>query len=581
MKTNDVTFKAAGEAGAGIATIGNMFAKLMQRCGLYVFCENDYPSLIRGGHNTITVRANQRKIYALNGKIDLLIALNKEGVNLHLEEMEEGGVIIYDSTKVKKEELETTEKNVRLFATPLSEISAGAGGQIYLNEAAMGAAMAVLGLDLKLLESLIEEAFADKGEEVVASNKKAVRDGFEHVKSNAKREFEIKIEPKKYEGNLLINGNDAACMGAIKAGVRLVAEYPMSPSSSVLHWMAQNATHLDIVVKHTEDEIAAINYILGAGFAGVRAMTATSGGGFALMNEALGNGGLAEIPCVIINVQRCGPSTGLPTYTEQADLRFALHASQGEFPRIVCMPGDSTEAFYETFNVWNMAELVQTPAIILLDKYMGESLETVEKFEHEKLEVKRGMLQTDEQMDAAEDFLRHKITNNGISPRCVAGQKNGRHVASSYEHDETGYTSEDPDNRILQIDKRARKLKAINPNLYQPVFYGDSKSTLLVVSWGSTKGVVLEALEELRKENISARFMHIKYAIPFATDTIRQALQSASKTIIFEGNSEGQMRNYIREKTGILVGNMHLKYDGRPFLVNEIMEQIRELAAKQ
>jgi 2-oxoglutarate ferredoxin oxidoreductase subunit alpha len=306
-------------------------------------------------------------------------------------------------------------------------------------------------------------------------------------------------------------------------------------------------------------------------------MTATSGGGFSLMAEGIGNAAMAEVPCVIVNVQRAGPSTGLPTRTEQADLQFALHASQGDFARIVCMPGDVEEAFYETFNVWNMAEIAQVPAIILLDKYLGESLQTVPAFNEKGMEVKRGKLQSDEQMQSAKNFLRHKITNDGISPRCLPGQKNGIHVGSSYEHDESGYSSEDGANRIAQIDKRARKLDAINPNIYQPAFFGDVKSPYLAVSWGSTKGVVLEAMKILERENISIRFMHIKYASPFASDTIKQALQSASKTIIFEGNSGAQMRDLIREKTGIFIENVHLRYDARAFEVDEIVDEVKKI----
>ena len=580
MKVNDMTVKLAGEAGAGVATIGTMLAKLAQRSGLYVFAHNDYPSLIRGGHNTMTVRINKQKIHSLCGKIDLLVALNETAVLMHAKEMSKYGVIIYDSNKSLKETAKELQ-DVKMIAIPMSKIAQTHKDQLYLNQVAMGAVVSIIGLKMQVLEELIKETLGSKGEEIVKRNISAAKAGYDYVKNNSNNKFDIKIEPQKSKKTILLNASDALCIGAIKAGVKFVAEYPMSPSSSILHWMAEHAIKYNIVVKHTEDEIAAMNYVLGAGFAGVRAMTATSGGGFSLMTEALGNGGIAEIACVVVNVQRAGPSTGLPTYTEQADLQFSIHASQGEFPRIVCMPADAQEAFYETFNVWNMAEQVQTPAIILLDKYIGEAFETVEKFDYEKLEVKRGLLQTDEQMQACTKFFRYENTKNGISPRCIPGQINGIHVTSSYEHDETGYSCEDGQNRIEQIDKRARKLKVINPNLYQPAFYGNQKSTLLAVCWGSTKGVALEALKVLEKENISARLMHIKYAIPFATDTIKQALQSASKVIIFEANSQGQMRNYIREKTGILIENAYLRYDARPFEVEEIANKLRNLANEE
>lgn len=581
MRTNNVTLKAGGEAGSGIATIGAVFSRIMKRSGLWAFGTNDYPSLIRGGHNTITIRASDERIFALHGKIDILIALDKKTITEHYTEMEDGGAIIYDSDKIKKEEVNISRQDVELLDIPLTKMANEAGGQIFFNQVAMGATLALLGLDLNPLQQLMEETFSRKGKEIVSKNMDAAKKGFEYLKAMQREQFYIKIVPRKNpRDTLILGGNDAVCLGAIKAGVKLVAEYPMSPSSSVLHWMAAHASKHDLVVKHTEDEISAMNYILGAGFAGVRAMTATSGGGFSLMVEALGNGGIAEIPCVVVDVQRAGPSTGLPTYTEQADLQFAMHASQGEFPRIICMLGDVEEAFYETFNVFNMSELVQTPALILMDKYIGESTQTIDRFDLEGMKVKRGKLMSDEQMEGMTNFKRHELSANGISPRSIPGQKNGLHVCSSYEHDETGYTSEEADNRVAQINKRASKMDAINPNLYQPVFYGDAKSTFLLVSWGSTKGVVLEAMKLLGKENISIRFMHIKYACPFASEAIKQALQAAPKVLICEGNSTGQMRNFIREKTGVLIENVYLRYDGRPFEAQGIVDKIKEINSK-
>ncbi len=578
MRINNVTLKAGGEAGTGIATIGAIFAKIMQRSGLYVFATNDYPSLIRGGHNTITIRASKDPISALDGPADILIALDLLTIKEHAAGLAENGAIIFDSSKIKEDSIKTARPDLLLFPVPLSQIAKDAGGELFFNNVAVGATLALLGMGVAPLKSIIEQAFSRKGQEVVDKNLKASQGGFDHLKASLSSPFSIQIQPRAIpERTLLLNGNDALCIGAIRAGARFVAEYPMSPSSSVLHWMAAHAVKYNLVVKHTEDEISAINHLCGAGFAGVRALNATSGGGFSLMAEALGNAGIAEIPIVIVNVQRCGPSTGLPTYTEQADLQFTLHASQGEFPRIVCMPGDPEEAFYEAVNVFNMAELVQTPAIMLMDKYVSESSVTVPYFDISKTGVQRGKLQSDAQMDAAVGFKRHEITPDGISPRCLPGQKNGIHVCSSYEHDETGYTSEEATMRIAQIDKRERKMAQIQPQIYQPAFYGDPKSPFLLVSWGSTKGAVLEALHLLARENVPIRFMHIKYAFPFASETIRAALQSSSKVLICEGNSEAQMRSLIREKTGMLIQNTYLRYDGRPFEPADIAAKVREL----
>ncbi|MDE1798094.1 MAG: 2-oxoacid:acceptor oxidoreductase family protein, partial [Candidatus Micrarchaeota archaeon] len=452
MRVNNVTFKAGGEAGTGIATIGTLFSKLMQRSGLYVFSTNDYPSLIRGGHNTITVRASDQKVYALHEPADILVALDKLTIAIHAPDLAPGAAIIYDSTRIKEADVRLSGRtDLRLFPVPLSKIAIDAGGELFFNQVAIGATLGLLGMDLSLLKTLIEKMFGRKGAAVVAQNAQAAQGGFDHVKETlASKPFDVHIQPRPPPAKMmLIAGNDAVCTGAIASGLKLVAEYPMSPSSSVLHWMAAHAVKHQVVVKHTEDEIAAMNWICGAGFAGVRTLTATSGGGFALMAEALGNAGIAEIPAVIIEDMRCGPSTGLPTYTEQADLRFALHASQGEFPRIVAMPGDPEECFYMTFDVFNMADAVQTPAIILLDKYLAESAVTIPTLQTASLKINRGALQTDAQMEKAlpsgtpGGFKRHELTPSGVSPRCIPSQKNGIHVCSSYEHDETGFSSEE------------------------------------------------------------------------------------------------------------------------------------------
>jgi len=324
--------------------------------------------------------------------------------------------------------------------------------------------------------------------------------------------------------------------------------------------------------------------IAGAGFAGVRAMTATSGGGFSLMAEALGLMGMMEAPAVIFNSQRAGPSTALPTYTEQADLLFTLHASQGEFPRVVIAPGDATECYVEAFNAFNIAELLQVPVVVLLDKYLSESSFTCESFSKLPLKVERGRLMADEQLAGApQPFKRYEFTANGISPRSIPGQKNGLYVSSSYEHDETGFTSEEAGNRVKQIDKRAKKLNTIPEAFIAPTFHGASESLadILLVCWGSTKGPMLEALRMLEQKGVAARMMHIRYASPFASSTVLKALSKAKNTVIFEGNSGAQMRSLIFQKTGYYIEKTYLRYDARPFTPEEIAEHAAKLAGRK
>ncbi|MCX8198126.1 MAG: 2-oxoacid:acceptor oxidoreductase subunit alpha [Candidatus Micrarchaeota archaeon] len=575
---NKLNFMVGGPAGTGVATMGLLFAKCLQRSGLEVYGTNDYPSLIKGGHNTYMVAASTEPITGIVGKFDILIALDKTTIERHLHELSEGAAVIYDSNKVKDAESLAQGKNLVFLGAPLTKMAAEAGGEIMFNTVALGASMGLLSLDFGIIENMLNKIWARKGKKVADANIAAAKAGYDFSKSALKSPFKIRVEFVKREKTMFINGNEAAVLGAIKAGCKFVAEYPMSPSSSILHLMAGHERDFGIIVKQTEDEIAAANMIAAAGFAGVRSMTATSGGGFSLMVEALGMMGIMEVPCVIFESQRCGPSTGLPTYTEQADLLFALHASQGEFPRVVIAPGDPVECYVEAFNAFNLAEKVQTPVIVLLDKFLSETSITVDDFRKIPLKVDRGKLMSDLEMEKASGFKRHAYSPDGISPRCLPGQKNGMYVCSSYEHDETGYTSEDPHVRVAMIDKRARKLSSIPQEMIAPTFFGaeESQAQLLLVCWGSTKMPALQALRLLEAEGVKIRMMHIKYASPFPAQDVLRALQSARDVAIFEGNSQAQMRSLIRQQTGFYIKKAYLRYDGRPFMPEEIAEQVKK-----
>ncbi|MFA6489275.1 MAG: 2-oxoacid:acceptor oxidoreductase subunit alpha [Candidatus Micrarchaeia archaeon] len=579
---NKVSFKIGGQAGTGVATVGTLFAKCLQRAGLEVFGTNDYPSLIKGGHNTYSVAASPEPLYSLSGQFDILIALDKKTVEVQSSCLSEKGALIYDSNKVTGAEQVAKRGDIIFIGAPLTKMAADAGGEIMFNTVALGASMGLLQLDFAILESMMKKMWGRKGEKVVSANIAAAKAGYEFSQAALKEPFKAKIEFIKRDKTMFINGNEASVAGAIKAGCKFVAEYPMSPSSAILHLMAGHEWGYGIIVKQTEDEIAAANMICGAGFAGARSMTATSGGGFSLMAEALGMMGIQETPCVIFNSQRCGPSTGLPTYTEQADLLFSIHASQGEFPRVVIAPGDPVECYTETINAFNISELVQTPVIVLLDKFLSESSMTVEDFRKIPAKVERGKLQSDEQMENQPGFKRHAFTPDGISPRCLPGQKNGNYVCSSYEHDETGWTSEDPQMRISMIDKRAKKLAAIQLEMIAPSFHGASEeqAQILVVCWGSTKMPALEALKMLDKSGVKARMMHIRYAEPFPARAVLSALTKAKHTVILEGNSNAQMRTLILQKTGYYIEKAYLRYDGRPFTPEEIAEHVKALAKK-
>lgn len=580
QEVNKFALKAAGEAGSGVMTVGAIMTKAMRHAGLHVFYTNDFPSLIKGGHNTCYVRADDEELFSMTEPLDVVVAFNKNAVIYHLNEIKQNGAIIYDADRIKLAPGEVTRTDVKLLHVPMNSMALKAGGALYANMVPIGAVTALIGLDFAFVEQTIQKNFGKKGkgEEIAAKNIQVAKEGYDYVKNNYKEEFRCKIENRPVKGKtVVVTGNEAACIGAIKAGAKFVAEYPMSPSSGILHFMAAHERTYNIVVKHTEDEIAAANMIIGAAFTGVRAMTGTSGGGFALMVEALGMSGLNETPIVIFESQRVGPSTGMPTYSEQADLLFAVHASQGEFPRIIVAPGDVNETFFESFNAFNLADQYQVPVIVLLDKFLSDTAVALPPFDTSGLKINRGKLMSDDFMNTASNFKRHELTSDGISPRCVPGQKNGIHVCSSYEHDEYGWTIEDAHMRKAQVDKRARKMNALSEDVTKPRVYGNQDADVSIICWGSTKMSALEALKELKKEGIKANVLHFVYLEPFPTKSTEKFLKKCKNPVIVEMNSQGQLHQLIRKNCCIRIKNELLKYDGRPFFPLEIINKVKEV----
>jgi len=604
MKNNDLTWLIGGEAGFGIQSAGHYFALACSRAGLYVFGNAEYPSLIRGGHNSNVIRVADFEVSIHKEKLDLLLAMNRETLDLHVRELVSGGGVIYDADAVKDY---VFPEGVNVYHVPLRKIAMEIGkGDITRNTVGLGATFALLGFDIVRYEEILKEAFERKGEAIVNNNIAAARAGYEYIKANYKvEEFGFKLEVVEGQPRrMLITGNDAVCFAAVKAGVKFVAEYPMTPSSSVLHFMASNAKNYNIIVKHTEDELAAMNMVVGAAWSGVRAMTATSGGGFALMTEAIGMAGMIETPVVIYEAQRGGPSTGLPTRTEQSDLRFIMHASQGEFPRMVVAPGDYSELFYKTFEAFNIADKYQMPALIVSDKHLSESVKNLANFAVEDLKIDRGWLVRDEAeveklrengyKSIDDGFLRYKFTENGISPRVLPGMKGGRHRAATDEHDETGDLTETEENRTAMHTKRMIKLEYCLKDLPAPALvgpgengafvagpaYAAEEADLTFVTWGSPKDALLEAMQILKAEGVKANLLQITYFIPFHTEEVRAILSKAKMKIGVEMNFEGQMCSYITEKTGIFMDEKILKWSGRQFTVDEVLEKTRVLIKK-
>ncbi|MBI4438711.1 2-oxoacid:acceptor oxidoreductase subunit alpha [Candidatus Woesearchaeota archaeon] len=567
-------WKIGGEAGFGILSSGQVFAKACTRGGLNVFGYVEYPSLIRGGHNTCQTTISEGKVRSQIRQVDVLVALNKETITLHLDELSLGAAIIYDpdKTAATNEEL---KRDVRLFPVPFSKIAMEAAGQeLMSNNVSIGATIAVYDYDIDLLLSVIKEQYLKKGEDIISKNLNSARAGYEYVKKNFPEPFKYRLaKAKKQASRMLFSGNEALGTGAIAAGCKFYSGYPMTPTSSLLHFMAGNEKKYGLIVKQAEDEIAVVNMAIGASHAGARAMCATSGGGFCLMTEGYGLAGMTETPLVIVLGMRGGPSTGLPTWTEQADLKFALNASHGEFPRVVFAPGDMEELFYWAAKAHNIADKYQTPVILMTDKHLAESHASVEKLDQEKITVERSQIVPDN----TQNYLRYKLTDIGVSPRALPGQPGNIFVANSDEHDERGISTEEKAMRMQMFDKRMRKLAHITKDIEPPALYGPKRAEITIIGWGSTKGAILDAIGGLSEQGIKANFLHIISASPLHSEAIAKALKGRKPKLMVELNSTAQMAGVIREHTGIDIPNRLLKYDGRPIYPEEVIQKVRQV----
>jgi 2-oxoglutarate ferredoxin oxidoreductase subunit alpha len=578
--TNKLSLLVGGEAGAGITRSGFLFAKTCLRGGLFVFGANDYQSLIRGGHNFYIVRADTEEVYSQADTIDLLVALNKETILLHKDELVSGAGIIYDGDQVTVTKDELGREDLKQYHVPMRKIVKELEGpQIMENTVALGAANALLDYDPELLNGVLRDTFSQK---IAEENIEAAKRGYSYAREHYADGFGYHLKKTDSAGKhkIFLTGNEAVGLGALNAGCKFYAAYPMTPATSLLHFLAPIDRKYKMVVIQTESEIAAINMVAGASFAGARSMTATSGGGFCLMTEGVGMTGMTETSPVILMVQRAGPSTGLPTYTAQGDLRFVIHASQGEFPRVVIAPGDVEECFYATLEAFNLAEKFQIPALLLSDKYLAESHGASEPFDQNRIGIDRGQLITEDEYTGKEEYKRHKFTENGISPRAMPGTKGAIVRTNADEHNELGYTTEDPVLTTKINDKRMKKLGGLAKELenYETVkLHGPEEADATIIGWGSTKGPIREAMKLLSKEGFKVNYLQIVYLHPFPSDKVQKTLQRAKKTIVVENNKTSQLSSLIRENLLTTVDHKILKYDGRPFNPEALSHSLKEV----
>ena len=568
----DVTWGIGGEAGFGIMSSGTMLAKLFSRAGYGVIASNEYPSLIRGGHNFVSVRITTDIVHAPKKSIQLLIALNKDTVNFHKDELDDHAYLVYDENDYAWKVEEFTHP-ITLIAVPFTELVKEKNGDAVMrNTIALGVTMALLGKDLSLLTAVIADQFKGKKEQITTDNIAIATSGYEYVKNHYAHLTDMVLESGVVkEPCLVMNASESFAFGALAGGMKFAAIYPMTPINALIPLFADHAEELGIVYKQPEDEIAGITMAIGASLGGARSMVATSGGGFALMVEAISMAGIMEVPVVVDLGMRPGPATGMPTWTEQGELQMVLRAGHGEFPRIILAPGDVEESYTLAKNAFDLADEFQTPVFVLTDKYINETL-----WQLKKSVLTTPTTGTQSKHAEVNDFKRYDLAAaNGISARSFAGMKGQEYLANSYEHDEYGYTTEESDMRIKQVDKRARKMDAIRARAPKPQMFGEMDADITFVTFGSLKGVILDAMETLKKDGIKAKLIHFAWVYPLVENDIKPLLEGEKRLVAVEQNSTGQLASLIREETGVTILEKWNKYDGRQWQSEEIVLKVK------
>lgn len=545
-----------GAAGQGMDTVANLFNKVLQRSGYYVYTTSDYRSRVRGGHNFFQIRFSDREISSPRRGLDVIFALNEETLERHLDRLNEGGVSFCDEGI---EGFEGTKKyNLVNKAKEL-------GNPKMISTIGLGMLLGKLKIDVKVGEEVVRETFK---EGLIEGNIKALDYGYSITKTE--------VNPIEARESILINGNQAVGLGAAAAGCKFYAAYPMTPSSGVLGFLSSVSDELEIVVDQCEDEVAALNMALGASFAGVRAMTGSSGAGMALMSEAFSLAGIIETPVVIIDVQRPGPATGLPTDTEQADLRFLIHNGHGEFPRKVISLRSAEDAFYQTARAFNLADKYQIPVILMSDKELADTKISTAPFDFSKIEINRYLANPNDYEPGT--YNRYEITDSGVSPRLIPTRANGNMVmVDSDEHDEFGRTSEDAQNRIAQVDKRHRKFEGIIADEEEPWEIGVDDFDTLVVCWGSTYGVVKESIDLLNEKGHKIKGLVFGDVFPLPLKKFKKFHSMEKNYIVVEMNRDGQFEGLIRQEALVASDHLITKYDGRPFYLEELVERLEEV----
>ncbi|SCX87219.1 MULTISPECIES: 2-oxoacid:acceptor oxidoreductase subunit alpha [unclassified Lysinibacillus] len=575
---HQLSWKVGGQQGEGIESTGEIFSMAMNRLGYFLYGYRHFSSRIKGGHtnNKITVRPTE--VRAIADDLDILVAFDQETIDVNYKELTENGVILADA---KFDPVKPEDSKAPLFAVPFTEIAAELGTSLMKNMVAIGATASLLNLEDAVFQNVVDDIFGKKGEEVVQKNMEAITRGRQIMNELlGERVGQWELAPADGKRRMFMIGNDAVSLGALAAGTRFMAAYPITPASEIMEYLIKKLPKFGGTVIQTEDEIAAATMAIGANFGGVRSFTASAGPGLSLMMEAIGLSGMTEQPLVVVDTQRGGPSTGLPTKQEQSDLMAMLYGTHGEIPKVVIAPSTMEEAFFDTIQAFNIAEELQLPVILMTDLQLSLGKQSVEPFDYDKIEIRRGKIVIDD-LDEAVDkayFKRYEDTEDGISPRVLPGTLHGIHHVTGVEHDETGKPSEATGNRQTQMDKRFRKLESLKFD--NPVFVNapHEEADILLVGFNSTRGAIEEVQERLNAQGMKVNHAHIRLIHPFPSAEMAPLVAQAKKVIVVENNYTGQLANIMKMNIG---GHDKIatitKYNGTPFLPGELENRVKEL----
>jgi 2-oxoglutarate ferredoxin oxidoreductase subunit alpha len=574
---SQLSWKIGGQQGEGVESTDRIFSTALNRLGYYLYGYRHFSSRIKGGHTNNKIRISTKPIRAVSDDLDILVAFDQESIDLNAHELRAGGVVVADA---KFNPTLPEGINARLFPVPITSIAEELGTSLMKNMVASGASWALLGLPLEVFNKAVEEEFGRKGPAIVEKNIEAVKRGSDYVLDLAGGPLdEFKLEEADGKQKLFMIGNEAIGLGAVAAGCRLMAAYPITPASEIMEYLIKKLPKFGGTVVQTEDEIAAVTMAIGANYAGVRTMTASAGPGLSLKMEAIGLAGMTETPIVIVDTQRGGPSTGLPTKQEQSDLNAMVYGTHGEIPKIVIAPASIEDCFYDTIEAFNLAEQYQLPVIVMTDLQLSLGKQSCEMLSLDEVKINRGKLVRD--LPALEEnqlFKRYEFTADGVSPRVIPGDKYGLHHVTGVEHDETGRPSESAINRKKMMDKRLNKLNGLHIRDAVRADAPHAEADLLIIGMGSTGGTIDEARRRLEQDGLTTNHITIRQIHPFPTDLVKSYLDRAKKVVVLENNATAQLAAQVKLHAGSADKIQSLlKYDGNPFLPSEVYKACKEL----